>query len=97
MWDIYKKKYMGIGISHFGFVCSFLDAYEKLVGLDFGKKKKKKELHAFTYYTTDNESIKVMGVVEVSWNEVGNNTDRRHIDLSLFLESLVQFCRFLFL
>ena len=32
---------MGIGISHVGFVCSFLDAYEKLVGLDFGKKKKK--------------------------------------------------------
>ena len=41
LWDIYKKKYMGIGISHFGFVCSFLDAYEKLVGLDFGKKKKR--------------------------------------------------------
>jgi hypothetical protein len=54
LWDIYKKNYMGIGISHVGFVCSFLDAYEKLVGLDFGKKK---ELHAFTYYTTDNKSM----------------------------------------
>ena len=34
---------MGIGISHVGIVCSFLDAYEKLIGLDFGIKKKKKE------------------------------------------------------
>jgi hypothetical protein len=49
LWDIYKENYMGTGISHVVFVCSFLDAYEKLVGLDFGKKKKKKELHLLHY------------------------------------------------
>jgi hypothetical protein len=34
---------MGIGISHVVFVCSFLDAYEKLVGVNFGIKKKKRK------------------------------------------------------
>ncbi len=44
---------MGIGISHAGFVCSFLDAYEKLVGLDFEKKEKKeKERKSFTLSPT---------------------------------------------
>jgi hypothetical protein len=38
VWDIYKRRVIKL----YGYWC-LLDAYEKLIGLDFGIKKRKKK------------------------------------------------------